>query len=80
VGCAMKDLRSLPFGHKKLFADLVSGYDLFHYSKGKTLNTERNIRTFVTTGKSLLVACQLAGNWKRPAPALCSPEISAMNN
>jgi 2-polyprenyl-3-methyl-5-hydroxy-6-metoxy-1,4-benzoquinol methylase len=38
---------SLPFTHKKLFADHVNDYDLFIYSEDDTLITESNIRAFL---------------------------------
>ena len=49
VGYPTKDPWSLPFGHKKVFSDRVSDYDLFIYSEDDTLITERNIRGFLRT-------------------------------
>lgn len=37
---------SLPFPHKKIFADRLNDYDLFIYSEDDILITERNIRAF----------------------------------
>jgi hypothetical protein len=42
-----KDPRSLPFLHKKMFADHVNEYDLFIYSEDDTLITESNIRAYM---------------------------------
>ena len=53
VGCPTKDPWSLPFGHRQLFADRVSDYDLFIYSEDDTLITERNIRAFLGTVETL---------------------------
>ena len=47
LGCPTKDPWSLPFGHKEVFADRISDYDLFIYSEDDTLITERNIRAFL---------------------------------
>lgn len=47
VGLQTKDPWSLPFGHKKLFADRVDEYDLFIYSEDDTLITGRNIAAFL---------------------------------
>ncbi|MGZ6224243.1 MAG: class I SAM-dependent methyltransferase [Syntrophales bacterium] len=49
VGCPTKDPWSLPFGHKRVFSDRVSDYDLFIYSEDDTLITERNVRAFLRT-------------------------------
>jgi 2-polyprenyl-3-methyl-5-hydroxy-6-metoxy-1,4-benzoquinol methylase len=38
---------SLPFAHKKIFAEHLNDYDLFIYSEDDTLITESNIRTFL---------------------------------
>ena len=42
-----KDPWSLPFPHKKIFADRQSGYDLFIYSEDDVLISERNIKAFL---------------------------------
>lgn len=47
LGCPTRDPWSLPFGHKKVFADRISDYDLFIYSEDDTLITERNIHAFL---------------------------------
>ncbi len=46
IGLPTKNPWSLPFGHKKLFADRLDKYDLFIYSEDDTMITERNIRAF----------------------------------
>ena len=47
VGLPTKDPWSLPFGHKKLFAERSKEYDLFIYSEDDTLIRENNIRAFM---------------------------------
>lgn len=47
VGLPIKDPWSLPFGHKKLFAERINNYDLFIYSEDDTLITQRNIDAFL---------------------------------
>ena len=49
VGLPAKDPWSLPFGHKRVFAERVSDYDMFIYSEDDTLITEGNIRAFLST-------------------------------
>ena len=51
VGLPAKNPWSLPFGHKQLFAERVSKYDLFIYTEDDTLITEHNIRAFLETTK-----------------------------
>lgn len=53
VGLPAKDPWSLPFGHKKLFADRVDDYDLFIYSEDDTLIKTRNIASFLEVTKVL---------------------------
>jgi 2-polyprenyl-3-methyl-5-hydroxy-6-metoxy-1,4-benzoquinol methylase len=53
VGLPSKDPWSLPFGHKKIFADRLNDYDLFLYSEDDILITERNIRAFLQASKVL---------------------------
>src|SRR5947209_4374656 len=47
VGLPTKDPRSLPFAHRRLFADRVGKYDLFIYSEDDTLITRTNIEAFL---------------------------------
>lgn len=47
VGLPSKDPWSLPFGHKKLFAEMAGSYDLFIYSEDDILITEKNINAFL---------------------------------
>ena len=48
VGLPSKDPWSLPFGHKKLFADNVDRYDLFIYAEDDTLIRKENILAFLS--------------------------------
>jgi len=47
VGLPSKNPWSLPFAHKKLFAERCDQYDLFIYSEDDILVTERNIRAWL---------------------------------
>jgi 2-polyprenyl-3-methyl-5-hydroxy-6-metoxy-1,4-benzoquinol methylase len=47
VGTPTKNPWSLPFGHKKIFAERVEHYDFFIYSEDDTLITEKNLDAFV---------------------------------
>jgi len=47
VGLPSKDPWSLPFAHKKLFAERADRYDLFIYSEDDILITERQLRAFL---------------------------------
>ncbi len=47
VGLPTSDPWSLPFAHKRLFAERAVNYDLFIYSEDDTLITERHIRAFL---------------------------------
>lgn len=53
VGLPTKDPWSLPFGHKKLFADNLDNYDLFIYSEDDTPLSERNIEAFLRVSEIL---------------------------
>ena len=53
VGLPAKNPWSLPFGHKKLFADRMENYDLFIYSEDDTLITERSIDAFIEVTRIL---------------------------
>lgn len=53
VGLPAKDPWSLPFAHKKLFADKVNDYDLFIYSEDDTPLSERNIEAFLRVSEIL---------------------------
>jgi 2-polyprenyl-3-methyl-5-hydroxy-6-metoxy-1,4-benzoquinol methylase len=53
VGLPAKDPWSLPFGHKKLFADKLNDYDLFIYSEDDTPLSERNIESFLRVSEVL---------------------------
>jgi 2-polyprenyl-3-methyl-5-hydroxy-6-metoxy-1,4-benzoquinol methylase len=60
VGLPAKNPWSLPFGHKKIFAERVDEYDLFIYSEDDTLITEKNIRAFLDM-TSILPEDEIAG-------------------
>lgn len=47
IGLPTSDPRSLPFGHKQVFADRLDEYDLFLYSEDDTLITQKNIDAFL---------------------------------
>ena len=53
VGLPTKDPWSLPFGHKKVFADRLEGYDLFIYSEDDILITWENISCFLQVANVL---------------------------
>jgi 2-polyprenyl-3-methyl-5-hydroxy-6-metoxy-1,4-benzoquinol methylase len=53
VGLPSKDPWSLPFGHKKVFFERASSYDLFVYSEDDILITETNIRAFLDVTRVL---------------------------
>lgn len=47
VGLPTRDPWSLPFGHKKIFAERMADYDLFIYSEDDILLTWKNIESFL---------------------------------
>jgi 2-polyprenyl-3-methyl-5-hydroxy-6-metoxy-1,4-benzoquinol methylase len=47
VGMPTKDPHSLPFAHKKIFADRRNQYDLFIFTEDDILITEKNIEAFM---------------------------------
>jgi len=47
VGLPSKNPRSLPFAHKRFFAERLNNYDLFVYSEDDILITEKNIQAFL---------------------------------
>ena len=53
VGLPDRNPWSLPFGHKRLFAERVDDYDLFIYSEDDILITQRNVEAFLTASKTL---------------------------
>jgi 2-polyprenyl-3-methyl-5-hydroxy-6-metoxy-1,4-benzoquinol methylase len=60
VGLPTKNPWSLPFAHKKLFADRLNEYDLFIYSEDDTLISQRNIEAFLRVTQ-ILPKDQVAG-------------------
>ena len=53
VGVPTRDPYSLPFAHRRLFADNLDQYDLFIYAEDDTLLTQRNILAFVDLQREL---------------------------
>jgi len=53
VGLPSRNPWSLPFVHKKLFAERIEKYDVFIYSEDDMLITEVNIRAFLEVSKHL---------------------------
>jgi SAM-dependent methyltransferase len=47
VGAPTSDPWSLPFAHRRLFADRAEDYDLYIYSEDDTLVTERHVQAFL---------------------------------
>jgi len=60
VGLPSKNPWSLPFAHKKLFAERANDYDLFIYSEDDTLITEHHIKSFLDVTR-ILPKHQIAG-------------------
>ena len=60
VGLPAKNPWTLPFGHKKIFAERLNSYDLFIYSEDDTLVTETNVRAFLKVSE-ILPADKIAG-------------------
>ena len=79
VGLPSPNPWSLPFGHKKLFAENVDRYDLFAYSEDDMEVTEQNVRAFLQA-TSVLEADEIAGFLRYevdPAGTLHMPEAHA---
>jgi 2-polyprenyl-3-methyl-5-hydroxy-6-metoxy-1,4-benzoquinol methylase len=53
VGLPTRDPWSLPFGHRKIFAERINNYDLFIYSEDDILLTWKNIESFLLMSKVL---------------------------
>jgi SAM-dependent methyltransferase len=53
VGLPNKNPWSLPFAHKKIFAERMDRYDAFIYSEDDILIPEQNISAFMDAGKAL---------------------------
>jgi 2-polyprenyl-3-methyl-5-hydroxy-6-metoxy-1,4-benzoquinol methylase len=53
VGLPNKNPWSLPFNHKRLFAERAERYDLFVYSEDDILITENNLRAFLHASNAL---------------------------
>jgi len=60
VGLPSKNPHSLPFAHKRIFAERKSTYDLFVYTEDDILITQRNIEAFLRVTR-ILPRGELAG-------------------
>jgi 2-polyprenyl-3-methyl-5-hydroxy-6-metoxy-1,4-benzoquinol methylase len=60
VGLPTRDPWSLPFAHKRLFADHVDEYDLFIYAEDDILITHDNVQAFLEAS-SILPEDEIAG-------------------
>ncbi len=60
VGLPNKNPHSLPFGHKRVFAERKDAYDLFIYSEDDILITQRNVEAFLRV-TSILRPQEVAG-------------------
>lgn len=82
VGLPTNDPWSLPFGHKKIFAERLNHYDLFLYSEDDILITERNIRAFLRASK-VLPDDEVAGFFRfevGPDGKMYFPEVHATHH
>jgi SAM-dependent methyltransferase len=79
VGLPSKNPHSLPFRHKKVFADRKDAYDLFIYTEDDILITQRNIDAFVRAS-DILPQQNLAGffRWEQfPDGTKFYPDVHA---
>jgi 2-polyprenyl-3-methyl-5-hydroxy-6-metoxy-1,4-benzoquinol methylase len=53
VGMPTKNPWTLPYGHKRIFAERLNYYDLFIYSEDDILISEKNIRAFLKVSEML---------------------------
>ena len=60
VGLPSKNPHSLPFAHKRIFAERKDSYDLFIYTEDDILITQRNIEAFLQATR-ILPAREIAG-------------------
>lgn len=82
VGLPSQDPWSLPFSHKRLFAERAAGYDLFIYSEDDILITERNLRAFLDV-TAVLHEDEVAGFFrfeKGPDGRVSYPEVHARHH
>lgn len=79
VGYPTADPWSLPFGHKRLFADRLEQYDLFVYTEDDTLLTEAHIGAFLRAADSLPDDC-VAGFLREERDAAGNRYISTAHN
>lgn len=79
VGLPTKNPRSLPFGHKRVFAERKDAYDLFVYTEDDILITQRNIDAFMRV-TNLLPSQEVAGlfRWEQyPNRSRFYPDVHA---
>jgi 2-polyprenyl-3-methyl-5-hydroxy-6-metoxy-1,4-benzoquinol methylase len=77
VGLPTKNPWSLPFAHKKVFAERIHQYDLFVYSEDDILITEHNLRAFLEVS-SILEGHEIAGFFrieKGPCGNVSYPDV-----
>src|SRR5690349_14299959 len=60
TGLPTRNPHSLPFGHRRIFAERKDAYDLFVYSEDDILITQRNIEAFLRA-TAILPPQELAG-------------------
>jgi SAM-dependent methyltransferase len=82
VGLPSKNPHSLPFAHKRVFAERKDAYDLFIYTEDDILITERNIEAFLRVEK-ILPANEIVGffRWEQyPDGRKYYPEAHAFHH
>jgi hypothetical protein len=78
VGLPTRDPWSLPFAHKRLFAEHVDEYDLFIYAEDDILITQDNVQAFLEAS-SILPEDEIAGFFlieSGPDGRLYYPEVN----
>jgi 2-polyprenyl-3-methyl-5-hydroxy-6-metoxy-1,4-benzoquinol methylase len=68
VGVPSRNPWSLPFAHKRVFAERANDYDLFIYSEDDTLITQRNVEAFLRAAQ-VLPSNEIAGFLRTEAGA-----------
>jgi SAM-dependent methyltransferase len=79
VGLPNHNPHSLPFGHKRIFAERKNAYDLFIYSEDDILIAQRNIEAFLRV-TNVLPSQEVAGffRWERyPDGTIFYPDAHA---
>lgn len=76
-GLPTEDPWSLPFAHKRIFADRLEAYDLFVYTEDDVLITQRNVDAFLRVTEALGES-ELAGFLRSetdPSGKVCFPDV-----